>query len=771
MHMRVRGVLAITALAVVLGSGVQPAASADEPPAVAAAPSSSLFTSVTPVRVLDTRDGTGTGGTTTPVGPASTITLDLSAKLPATATAVVLNITGTSPSATTFIIVHPSGVTRPDTTNLSLVPGETRAALATTAVLPNRKVALYNNLGSTHVIADLTGYYATDTGAKYRTIAPTRMLDTRNGGGPVGPAKVRSVDLSSKVPAGATAVAFNLTGTDPTAWTYITAFPHGVALPSTSNLNLIRAGQTSPNLVVLAIGADRVLDLYNDAGDTHLIVDLVGYYGVDADSVFVPVAPERKLDTRTGLGLAPPATAGPVGPGETAKFETSSPVEDTDVVLFNLTGTGATSTTFVAVREGGGPPTTSALNLVPGQTATNLVMATTTRLVELYNNLGSTHLIGDVAGYFTKTCAGKNGCAYSWGLNTGGQLGDGTQDYARAAAKPVWNTPGITAVAGGVTQNLALRQDGTVLAWGSLVDTPAGGDHSPVKLPTLSGITAIAAGSQTGMALKSDGTVWTWGDGRYGQLGDGVDHGTTLVTTPVRAKDLTGVVAIAAGLYNQYAVRSDGTVWAWGTNSRGQLGNGVACANPQDPAACLSRVPVQVSGLTGVAKVSEDGYALKSDGTVWTWGANIVGLLGTGTASGSYVATVPAQVTALTGITQIDGSNQNRYALKSDGTVWAWGANEQGQIGNGTAGNRLTAPAKVSTPAGVTAIASGEAFNGYAVAAGGTVWSWGDNLNGNLGVPGAGRQSSVPVQVPNLSGVSKVSGFSFGALALVPQPR
>jgi alpha-tubulin suppressor-like RCC1 family protein len=755
--MRARALILVTGLALSVTAAIGPVAVA-EPTAADVSPTSSVLTPVNPVRVLDTRTGSGT-----PVGPGGSITLDLSSRLPATATAVVLNITGTTPTATTFLVVHPSGVARPDTTNLSLTPGETRAALSTTAVPADRKVVLYNNLGSTHVIADLTGYYATSTGSKYRSVTPARMLDTRTDGGPVGPGGIRSVDLSSKVPAGATAVAFNLTGTNPTAWTYVTAFPHGIPRPSTSNLNLIRAAQTSPNLVVLPVRADRTVDLYNDLGSTDLIVDLVGYYGADADSRFVPVTPERRLDTRTGQGIPFPGGAGPVGPGASVNWSVPSPFDNRNVVVFNLTGTGATTHTFVGVGDGYSPSPTSALNLVPGQTATNLVMAATGGGLNLYNNLGSTHLIGDVAGYFTRTCAGFGGCVHSWGVNWHGERGGNTSGVG-----PVWDTPDITAIAAGVSHNLALRQDGTALEWGALTDSsPA----RSVPVPVLSGVTAIAAGYQNSLAVKSDGTVWSWGDGRYGQLGDGLDHGDILVTTPVRVSGLTNAVAVSSGWFNAYAVRADGTVWAWGENSRGQLGNGVACPTPDTQGACASNVPVQVTGLTGVRAVSEDGFALKADGTVWTWGPNFTGKLGVGDPENNTVATVPVQVTGLADVVQIDGSNANRFALKADGTVWSWGSNREGQLGNGTTGDWAGAPVQVSLLTGVTNIAAGEAYNGYAVRSDGTVWAWGYNLNGNLGVPNAGSQSSVPLKIPNLGGVTKVSGYYFGALALVPQPN
>jgi len=188
-------------------------------------------------------------------------------------------------------------------------------------------------------------------------------------------------------------------------------------------------------------------------------------------------------------------------------------------------------------------------------------------------------------------------------------------------------------------------------------------------------VTAIAGGGVSGYALKSDGTVWAWGNGGYGQLGN---NSIADSHVPVHVYGLAGITAIASGYFSGYALKSDGTVWAWGYNAYGQLGNN---------STTYSHVPVQVSGLIGITAIaggSYSGYALKSDGTVWAWGSNLYGELGNNSSTNysRVPVLVPVQVFGLTGVTAIDGGGASGYALKSNGTVWAWGHNDAGQLGN-----------------------------------------------------------------------------------------
>ncbi len=438
----------------------------------------STYASVSPVRVLDTRFGTGTGGSTKPVGPGGIITLDLSSTVPATATAVVLNVTGVEPTANTFVSVYPTGQQRGIASSLNLAPGDTRPNQVTVTLGTNRSVNLFNNTGNTHLVADLAGYYAPGAGAKFTALSPNRLLDTRNTGGPLGPGAVRALDLTNKIPASATAVTFNLTGTGPTAATFVTAFPSGTALPNASNLNL-PPNDTRANLVTVAVGADRKVSLYNNAGSTNLIVDLTGFYTRDYGASFVPLNPSRVLDTRVGTGTD--GAKDPVAAGEVLPLDLTNelPVNATGAV-FNITGVDATAPTFVAAwpEYENRPAVGSTLNLSAGQTVPNasVVALARTRGVYLFNNAGNLHVIADLAGVFTVSedpCT--TGCVYAWGENSSRKLGTGEAAFDSGTPKQVAGLSDVKAVDGGGFRNgYALRTDGTVWAWGSNDDGQLG---------------------------------------------------------------------------------------------------------------------------------------------------------------------------------------------------------------------------------------------------------------------------------------------------------
>jgi alpha-tubulin suppressor-like RCC1 family protein len=231
----------------------------------------------------------------------------------------------------------------------------------------------------------------------------------------------------------------------------------------------------------------------------------------------------------------------------------------------------------------------------------------------------------------------------------------------------------------------------------------------PVQVTGLTSVTAIAAGGGTAYALRSDGTVWAWGDNGVGELGmdDDPYHGVLGSNVPLQVVQLTGVVAIAAGGLNGYALLPDGTVRSWGFNIVGQLGNGQSVND--------ARVPVAVSGLTGVTAIAAGGssaYAVLADGHVRAWGSGEFGELGNGALKNKAT---PVQVSGLIGVTAIVGGLASAYALRSDGYVWAWGYNISGQLGNGDT-TTSDSPIEVSGLSGVIGIGDGPAsHSGYAI--------------------------------------------------------
>ncbi len=221
---------------------------------------------------------------------------------------------------------------------------------------------------------------------------------------------------------------------------------------------------------------------------------------------------------------------------------------------------------------------------------------------------------------------------------------------------------------------------------------------------------------------------------------------------------LTGVTAIAAGGFHSLALKSDGTVWSWGLDNYGQLGLTVSgtCTVGGFVYSC-STTPVQVTTLSVVTSLSggwQHSLALKSDGTVLAFGYNAFGQLGNGTTTRS---TTPVQVSNLSGVKALaqGAGPSTSQVLKSDGTVWDWGWGLAGNLGNGQTQNS-SVPIQVSGLSGVTAVAIG-AEHGLAVVAGGNVYAWGDNSKGELG-NGSTTNSSTPVQVSTLSGISVVAG-------------
>ena len=243
---------------------------------------------------------------------------------------------------------------------------------------------------------------------QYTPLTPSRILDTRSGIGQPGAAPVgagSTIDLSvlghGGVPAtGVGAVVLNVTGTQPSASTYVTVFPTGQPRPTASNLNLI-AGQTAPNLMIAKIGSGGSVSLYNNSGSVQLIADVMGWFSDGAG--FTGLVPARVLDTRSGVGR--PA-AGRVGPGATIDLAVSGrggvPLDGVGAVVLNVTATQPSASTYVTVYPAGeARPTASNLNVAAGQTRPNLVIAKvgSNGEVSLFNHAGSVHLVADVMGW------------------------------------------------------------------------------------------------------------------------------------------------------------------------------------------------------------------------------------------------------------------------------------------------------------------------------------------------------------------------------------
>ncbi len=287
----------------------------------------------------------------------------------------------------------------------------------------------------------------------------------------------------------------------------------------------------------------------------------------------------------------------------------------------------------------------------------------------------------------------------AFGNNDNGQLGNGTYTSSTSAVNVSSLGGTVTALATGPLHNLILLSNGNVQAWGSNSAGQLGSGVSgtksniPVSVSGLSSVSAIAVGKYHSLALKSDGTVWAWGLNKYGQLGNGT---TTDSSTPVQV--LTGVSSIACGLFHSLALLTDGTVRCWGYNSDGQLGNGgnVTKLTASSAPKVIDSAGTELSGVSAIAAGAFHSLAIVSGG-IRSWGMNAYGQLGNGsTTQSSYYVSVSSISTA----TKIRAGVYHSAALLSDGTVRTWGDNQYGQLGNGSTTNSST-PVTVSGLSGV----------------------------------------------------------------------
>jgi alpha-tubulin suppressor-like RCC1 family protein len=359
---------------------------------------------------------------------------------------------------------------------------------------------------------------------------------------------------------------------------------------------------------------------------------------------------------------------------------------------------------------------------------------------------------GVAAGLWHTLALRSDGLVWAWGENSDGQLGD-RPTAQRSRPGQVLGLADVAAVAAGGAHSLALKQDGSVWGWGeNCTRQPDNGSAKPPSTPVqvlgVSDVIAIATSNDTPtchtVVLRKDGTIWAWGNNSAGSLGDGTFKDRS---TPAPVAGLSGVKAISTGLAHGVAVHHSGAVYTWGDNTNGQLGNGTTNA---------SAVPVQALGLTGVVAVAAgDNFtiALKSDGTVWAWGDNSWGTLGDGTTEDRHL---PQLVPGPTGVVTISAGPFHAMATTRDGTAWTWGDNSVGQLGDGSTNERLR-PIMVSTLSGVVSGAVGESFT-VVNRLDGTAWTWGENSYDQLGISSyVWDAGSTPTSVPGMTDVTAIA--------------
>lgn len=396
------------------------------------------YVPVTPARILDTRFGNGRPGTS-PVGPGGTVQLQVGSRggIPAAGvSAVVMNVTVTAPTAASFITVYPSGVARPLASNLNTAPGWTGANSVTVAMGAGGQVDLYNNAGSTHLIADVVGYYMADntlgfTGGELQTVYPERIFDSRT-------------DWNERLPAGGEwafavsygkqgypgfynshirALAVNITAVDAVGPGHLTTWASGTPQPTASTLNYT-PGAVVPNFAIIptkpcpswcgSLQGLPAISIYASV-DVHVIVDIIGFYddGQLADGThdglrFTPQTPARFVDSRVGQGMS-----GPLGAEGSATISPPNLLPATEALALNITAVTPSTATFVSVWPNGiTRPLISTLNPAAGQTIPNAAIVTlgTGGKFNVFNNAGTVQLVIDQVGsfYYRPALAGIN---------------------------------------------------------------------------------------------------------------------------------------------------------------------------------------------------------------------------------------------------------------------------------------------------------------------------------------------------------------------------
>ncbi len=776
-RVRCLGVLTLVAL---LGSLLGVAVEVVEPPTPASAGTpEAVFIATTPCRVVDTRAGVpsvllgpgsnrtfqvgGTGGAFAAQGGA-----DGGCGVPESVEAVELSFTAISPTAANgFLRAGPAGSPPAGTIlNYTVGTGITNTGTVELSTGGPASLAVTNFGGTIHLAIDVQGYYVRTSGPRFVPVTPCRMVDTR-ASSPAGPFAVNETrtfrvagsgieDLASPgiapqggvaggcgVPENATAVELTVTAASPEGAGFVRVGPNTPGDPTGTVLNFTSA-QGITNTAAVAFVGDGRLKVKVFGARTQVLIDVQGYYvATGAISEFTAVAPCRVVDTRAA------STPTPLAAGETRSFGVAGTSLSGQGGLSNcaiptgaaavevsITATSPAGNGFLRVWPSGNPePPATILNYASGRGITNTATVPLARVgstqLSVRNLGGSSHVIMDVQGYFTGPrgasgvtvgngfgCVVHNSDPLCWGANVLGQLGRGTQSLA----------PGL----------------------------------QPQRLDEIAGMTQIDAGRDHACALTLSQDVTCWGSNSDGQLGLGPALTSVSSPTTITSPPIVGMVDVSAGYDHTCAVRDDGTVWCWGLNSSGQLGNG---------STLDSNVPVQVSGLIDASQVSA-GYthtcARSTSGIIRCWGSGFVGQLGNGSFSNS---SVPVAVPGIPPSRIVAAGAFSTCADDESGGIRCWGDNSEGQLGTGTKGAGSATPvvATIGDAAGRSGSLAG-GFDGFcAVTSVSELFCWGDGRS-FLFADGDVRSRTTPTLVRRqVLSVSLGGNFGTGAACVVEE--
>jgi alpha-tubulin suppressor-like RCC1 family protein len=353
--------------------------------------------------------------------------------------------------------------------------------------------------------------------------------------------------------------------------------------------------------------------------------------------------------------------------------------------------------------------------------------------------------------------ATNTGEIWATGLNTTGELGNGSLNNSSSLIQTIGTS--YTAVSAGNNHGYGIKSDTTLWSWGYNAQGQLGNgtttnSNTPIQVGSSGGWSKIAAGGYHGVGIKSNGTLWTWGYNGYGQLGQG---DTTQRGSPSQVGSDTDWKEVSAGRDASYAIKTNGSLWAWGANYTGQLG---------DNSVVNKTAPTRVGTDTDWVKVEGSGYndgttyrgaamALKSTGTLWAWGTNGYGNLGDGTTT---QRNSPVQISAGSTWQEFGSGDVVSYGIKTDGTLWSWGYNGAGALGDGTT-TQSNSPVQISPERDWKTVSANQNTTAIGIKTDGSAWSWGDNTLGQAGLGYFAAQSIyTPTRISNGNNWIQVSG-------------
>jgi alpha-tubulin suppressor-like RCC1 family protein len=353
---------------------------------------------------------------------------------------------------------------------------------------------------------------------------------------------------------------------------------------------------------------------------------------------------------------------------------------------------------------------------------------------------------------------------FAWGQNSSGQLADNTNILRQTPRQEITSNTNWKQIAGGQSHTAAIKTDGTLWCWGFNSTGQLGDNTITARSTPRQEITSstnwkqVAGGVSHTAAIKTDGTLWCWGINSSGQLGD-----NTLVSRSTPRQEITSSTnwkQVSGGQSHTAAIKTDGTLWCWGFNAYGQIGDNTFGATSR------STPRQEITSSTNWKQVSGGFYhtaAIKTDGTLWVWGQNATGQIGDNTNASR--STPRQEITSSTNWKQVAGGFFHTAAIKTDGTLWCWGRNADPAIGDNTNASRSTPRQEITSSTNWKQVSAG-GYHTTAIKTNGTLWSWGFNNVGQLGDNTLVPRSTPRQEITSSTNWKQVSGGSIHTVAI-----